>query len=82
MDTYRILEKDGSFTDREPTVGKWYCGMVADESYAERGINNGFRDEALAEYIGDGDFCDERNEYGEWPSVDMGGYDYLAEQCQ
>jgi hypothetical protein len=78
MGKYLIRGTDGQTVEREPTVGKWYCGMVQDDQYAEQGINGGFRDEMLAEYHEGGEFYDD-SEIGSDP-VDMGGYDFLQEQ--
>ena len=52
-----------------PLVGKWYAGMtiLPFDDFIEAG--------ALARYIGDGEFIDAEGE-----TVDMNGYDYLAEQ--
>jgi hypothetical protein len=79
--TYVIRERDGSFVQREPTVGRWYCGFEANEQY-EAGIGcigpngkHGWMDGAIAEYAGNGEFYDEADS-----EPDFGRYDWIAEQ--
>lgn len=69
--TYLIRELDGTEVEREPTLGKWYCGM--DRDHFGPGVH---RDGELAQYTGDGYFYDD----GDGDDSDMSGYDFLAEQ--
>jgi hypothetical protein len=62
---------DGVKVLREPTEDKWYVGMTEAEPFD--------RDGEFGQYIGEGGFVGEEVD-GEWPFVDMGGYDYLVEQ--
>lgn len=80
--TYLVRERGGAFVQREPTVGAWYCGFETDEQYAEAGVGStgpdgklGWRDGAIAEYAGDGQFYDEHDS-----ECDFGRYDWIAEQ--
>ena len=61
---YLIRETNGNYTEREPTVGKWYAGNMLEEGY-----------DFLAEYIGNGEFQDD-----DGTERDMNGYAHLAEQ--
>ena len=38
--TYQVRERDGTFVQREPTVGTWYCGFEADEPAQGTGLGS------------------------------------------
>lgn len=82
MNTYLIRETNGTFTSREPTEGRWYCGFESNEQYEELGVGfigpngkQGWMDGAIAEYAGEGRFYDENDS-----ERDFGRYDWIAEQ--
>jgi hypothetical protein len=65
---------DGTLVDREPTVGRWYCGFLADtfENQPEAG--------ELMRYDGEGCWTNEQEDPdGREPRP--ADYDYLVEQA-
>jgi hypothetical protein len=84
--TYLIRKYDGTFAQATPTQGKWYCGFTFDDGYFERGCGyagpdkpHGYRDETIAEYL-DGEFYPEAVYDDQPDAVEMGVYDFIAEQ--
>lgn len=73
--TFTIKTENGLVTE-EPIVGKWYAGFTTEQNYDDGSSYE--LDGALAEYVGDGQFCDE--DYQEAGDTDMTGYDYLILQ--
>lgn len=70
MATFLIVATmGGAPVEAEPIEGRWYCGFEID--LEDDSIH---RDGEISQYVG-GEFLDEDGE-----SVDMNGYDYLAEQ--
>jgi hypothetical protein len=69
---FLIRELDGTMVEREPTVDKWYVGMIYDPTYPR-----GYRDDMIAQYIGNDEFYDEED----IDPTDMTYYDHLVEQA-
>lgn len=72
MSTYPI-KTNNVVAQAEPTVGKWYCSFVLCIDGKTREEYE--RDDALAQYVGEGVFVDEDGE-----EVDMTGGDFIVEQ--
>jgi hypothetical protein len=73
MHTQRI-QQDDVITEREPTVGKWYCGMLEQPSFEDQPDQG-----ELMRYDGDGRWTNEQED-PDGREPDPADYDYLVEQ--